>query len=56
MIKSGLKIGDVFEDNGLYYEVQSVIRNGYISKRIDKPIENKTEVKKTTTRRKSTGE
>jgi hypothetical protein len=48
MIKPGLKIGDVFEDGGLYYEVQSVIRNGYISKRVEKPVEKKTSRKKKT--------
>ena len=48
MIKPGLKIGDVFEDGGLYYEVQSVIRNGYISKRVEKPEEKKTSRKKKT--------
>lgn len=52
MIKPGLKIGDVFEDGGLYYEVQSVIRNGYISKRIEKPVEKVAE-KKTSRRKKA---
>lgn len=38
MVQKGLKKGDVFEDGGLYYEVQSVLPNGhYISKRVDGP-------------------
>lgn len=38
MVKKGLKKGEVFEDGGLYYEVQSVLPNGhYISKRVDRP-------------------
>ena len=40
MIAKGLKKGEVFEDGGLYYEVQSVLPNGhYVSKRVDKPKE-----------------
>ena len=38
MAKPNLSIGAVFEDGGLYYEVQSVLPNGnYISKRVKKP-------------------
>lgn len=38
MIRHGMKVGEVFEDGGLYYEVQSVLPNsGYISKMIDEP-------------------
>lgn len=45
MIKSGLKVGERFEDGGLYYEVQSVLPNGqYISKRVDGPKEVKEDV------------
>lgn len=37
MVKPNLPVGAVFEDGGLYYEVQSVLPNGnYISKRIEK--------------------
>ena len=37
MVKPNLPVGAVFEDGGLYFEVQSVLPNGsYISKRIDK--------------------
>lgn len=33
MITKGLKVGDIFEDGGLAYEVQSVLPSGdYISK------------------------
>lgn len=40
MIARGLAKGEVFEDGGLYYEVQSVLPNGhYISKRVDGPKE-----------------
>lgn len=40
MIAKGLKKGEVFEDGGLYYEVQSVLPNGhYVSKRVDRPKE-----------------
>ena len=36
MIKPNLTVGSVFEDGGLYYEVQTVLPSGdYISKRID---------------------
>lgn len=38
MVRRGLKKGDVFENGGLYYEVQSVLPNGdYISKRVTDP-------------------
>lgn len=37
MVKQNLPVGAVFEDGGLYFEVQSVLPDGnYISKRIDK--------------------
>lgn len=40
MITKGLKKGEVFEDGGLYFEVQSVLPNGhYVSKRVDVPKE-----------------
>lgn len=37
MVEAGLKVGSVFEDGGLCYEVQAVLPNGnYISKRTEK--------------------
>lgn len=40
MVKQNLPVGAVFEDGGLYFEVQSVLPDGnYISKRIEKPQE-----------------
>ena len=37
MVKPNLPVGAVFEDGGLYFEVQSVLSDGnYISKRIEK--------------------
>ena len=40
MVNKGLKVGDVFKEGGLYYEVQSVLPNGnYISKRVNEPEE-----------------
>ena len=40
MVKPNLPVGAVFEDGGLYFEVQSVLPEGnYISKRIEKPQE-----------------
>ena len=40
MVKPNLPVGAVFEDGGLYFEVQSVLPDGnYISKRIETPIE-----------------
>ena len=37
MVKQNLPVGAVFEDGGLYFEVQSVLPDGnYISKRIEK--------------------
>lgn len=37
MVKPNFTIGTVFEDGGLYYEVQAVLPSGdYISKRVDK--------------------
>lgn len=71
MVKPNFTIGTVFEDGGLYYEVQSVLPSGdYISKRVDKvpepekeipiPISENTEDKpvkktRTTTRTRNTG-
>lgn len=71
MVKPNLTIGTVFEDGGLYYEVQDVLPSGdYISKRVDKvpesekkitiSIPEKTEDKpvkktRTTTRTRNTG-
>ena len=41
MITPNMKVGDVFEDDGLYYEVQTVLPDGnYISKRTDKKPKN----------------
>nr|DAG28831.1 MAG TPA: hypothetical protein [Bacteriophage sp.] len=40
MVKPNLTVGSVFEDGGLYYEVQAVLPSGdYISKRIEKSVE-----------------
>lgn len=40
MVNKNLPVGAVFEDGGLYFEVQSVLPDGnYISKRIEKPQE-----------------
>lgn len=40
MVKPNLTVGSVFEDGGLYYEVQAVLPSGdYISKRIEKAVE-----------------
>ena len=40
MVKPNFTIGTVFEDGGLYYEVQAVLPSGdYISKRVDKVTE-----------------
>lgn len=40
MVKPNLTVGSVFEDGGLYYEVQAVLPSGdYISKRIEKNVE-----------------
>lgn len=37
MIATNMKVGDLFEDGGLYYEVQAVLPDGnYISRRTDK--------------------
>ena len=71
MVKPNFTIGTVFEDGGLYYEVQAVLPSGdYISKRVDKvpepeqeipiPISENTEDKpvkktRTTTRTRNTG-
>lgn len=41
MIPKGMKVGDVFCDGGLYFEVQAICAQGYISKRIEKPTEEK---------------
>lgn len=58
MVKPNLKIGAIFEDGGLYYEVQSVLPSGdYISKMVEKPkateeVVSEEPVKKTRSRRK----
>lgn len=40
MVKSGLNVGDTFEDDGRYFTVLSVSDNGYYtSTLIEKPIE-----------------
>lgn len=31
MIEKGLKVGDVFEDGGLFYVVDKIVGSGYIS-------------------------
>ena len=48
MVKPNLPVGAVFEDGGLYFEVQSVLPDGnYISKRIEKqePVNEEAPVK-----------
>ena len=55
MVKPNLTIGAIFEDGGLYYEVQSVLPNGnYISKMVDKPTEPPKETPQEEPVRKST--
>lgn len=45
MVKPNYTIGTVFEDGGLYYEVQAVLPSGdYISKRVDKVPEPEKEI------------
>lgn len=45
MVKPNFTIGTVFEDGGLYYEVQAVLPSGdYISKRVDKVPEPEKEI------------
>lgn len=45
MVKPNFTIGTVFEDGGLYYEVQAVLPSGdYISKRVDKVPELEKEI------------
>lgn len=45
MVKPNFTIGTVFEDCGLYYEVQAVLPSGdYISKRVDKVPEPEKEI------------
>lgn len=45
MVKPNFTIGTVFEDGGLYYEVQDVLPSGdYISKRVDKVPEPEKEI------------
>lgn len=49
MIPEDLKIGDTFVDGGLTYEVQAIVPEGYISKRVEKTEEapkKRTTVKK----------
>ena len=36
MIEKGLKVGDVFEDGGLFYVVDKIVGSGYISHMISK--------------------
>ncbi len=55
MVKPNLTIGAIFEDGGLYYQVQSVLPNGnYISKMVDKPTEPPKETPQEEPVRKST--
>lgn len=55
MVKPNLTIGAIFEDGGLYYEVQSVLPNGnYISKMVAKPTEPPKETPQEEPVRKST--
>lgn len=45
MVKPNFTIGTMFEDGGLYYEVQAVLPSGdYISKRVDKVPEPEKEI------------
>lgn len=45
MVNPNFTIGTVFEDGGLYYEVQAVLPSGdYISKRVDKVLEPEKEI------------
>ena len=45
MVKPNFTIGTVFEDGGLYYEMQAVLPSGdYISKRVDKVLEPEKEI------------
>ena len=45
MVKPNFTIGTVFEDGGLYYEVQTVLPSGdYISNRVDKVLEPEKEI------------
>ena len=49
MIEKGLKVGDVFEDGGLFYVVDKIVGSGYISHMIskeEKQAEPETPVKK----------
>ena len=39
MVKPNLKVGDIFEDGGLYYKVLAVEGRNYRSKRVEKPEE-----------------
>lgn len=49
MVKPNLTIGAIFEDGGLYYQVQSVLPNGnYISKMVEKPTKAPKETPKET--------
>ena len=58
MISKELKVGDIFEDGGLYFKVIEVVGENYISERVEKPEEKKPAPKKTTTttRKKKTEE
>lgn len=43
MIPKNLKPGDTFEDGNQIYEVISVVKEGYISKRVNKKVEKQAE-------------
>lgn len=53
MIKKNMKVGEVFEDGGLYYKVLSVNKDGsYSSTRTEEiPEEESTEAKKTVSKK-----
>lgn len=36
MVIKGLKVGDVFEDGGLFYVVDKIVGSGYISHNVTK--------------------
>ena len=36
MIEKGLKVGDVFEDGGLFYVVDKIVGSGYIAHMVSK--------------------
>lgn len=46
MIKPDMRVGDIFEDGGLHYQVQSVLPDGnYISKLVTEDIKQSEEAK-----------